>query len=153
MGLPKEEIDGRFRELLSQSAKKGGIGIRNPVDHANHVQATSLEAASYLVMSMIDKGEQFSVTTHNCNVSRACAEARKMRMECETDYLSHWAEGKPTEKRRMERAGKVGALFTTVPNRQNGTVLSADEFRDNILSATTTYLWKCPSYAMAAAPK
>ena len=78
MGLPKEEIIGRFRELLSQSVKKGGIGIRNPVDHANHVQATLLEAASYLVMSMIDTGEQFSVTTHNCNMTRACAEAQKM---------------------------------------------------------------------------
>ena len=65
MGLPKEEITGRFRELLSQSVKKGGIGIQNPVDHANHVQATSLEVASYLVISMIDTGKQFSVTMHN----------------------------------------------------------------------------------------
>ena len=93
MGLPKDEISGCFRELLSQSVGKGGIGIRNPVDRTNHVQATSLEAASYLVMSMIDTGKQFSVTMHNCNVSRACAEARKMRLEREQDYLSHWAEG------------------------------------------------------------
>ena len=81
MGLPKDEVSGRFHELLSQSVKKDGIGIRNPVDHANHVQATLLEAASYLVMLMISTGEQFSVTTHNYNVSKACAEARKMRLE------------------------------------------------------------------------
>ena len=87
MGLPKDEITGRFRELLSQSVKKGGIGIRNPVDHANHVQATSLEATSYLVMSMIGTGEQFSVTTHNCNISSACAEARKIRLKREQEYM------------------------------------------------------------------
>jgi hypothetical protein len=132
MGLPKEEITGHFHELLSQSVKKGGIGIRNPVDHANHELATLLEAASYLVMSMIGTGEQFSVTTHNCNVSRARAEACKMRLEREQDYLSHGAEGKRAEKRSMEHVGRVDAVFTAVPNRQNGTVLSAGEFRDNI---------------------
>jgi len=43
MGLHNEEVSGCFRELLSQSIKTGGIGIRNPMDHANHVQATSLD--------------------------------------------------------------------------------------------------------------
>ena len=27
LGMPKEDIPGRFRELLSQSVKKGGLGI------------------------------------------------------------------------------------------------------------------------------
>jgi len=80
MGLPKDEVLGRFLELLSQSVKvkEGEIGIRNPVDHANNVQTTSLEAASYLVMSMIDPGKEFSVAMHNANVDDACAEARMM---------------------------------------------------------------------------
>ena len=51
------------------------------MDHANYVQTTSLEAASYLVMSMIDPGEEFSVATYNANVAEACMEARKMRLE------------------------------------------------------------------------
>jgi len=38
----------------------------------------------------------------------------------------------PAERRRMERAGKAGAMFTAVLNRMNGTVLSADEFCDNV---------------------
>ena len=59
-------------------------------------------------------------------------DVRKRHLEREDAYLEHWSEGNLVEQRRMERAGKTGAYLTAVPNRENGTVLSADEFRENV---------------------
>ena len=131
LGLPKEDILGRFRELLSQSVKKGGLGIRNPVDSADHVHTTSTDAATHLVCTMLDREREFDYECHNGVVADICKDARKRRLERDDAYLEHWSEGNPAEQRRMERAGKAGAYLTAVPNRENGTVLSADEFQDN----------------------
>ena len=130
LGMPKEDITGRFREILNQSIKKGGLGIRNPVDTAGLVHATSNEASEYLVQTMVE-GKPFEIRNHNSFVTAACQEARATRLEREQEYLELWAEGNPAELRRMRRAGKTGVYLTAFPNRDNGTVLSADEFRDN----------------------
>ena len=34
LGMPKDDITGRFHELLNQSTKKGGLDICNLVDTA-----------------------------------------------------------------------------------------------------------------------
>ena len=47
MGMPKEDISGRFRELLSQSVKKEGLGIRNPVDSAAPAPPVSQPAPEF----------------------------------------------------------------------------------------------------------
>jgi hypothetical protein len=55
LGIAASDLDGEFRELLTHGVKTGGIAIRNPVDTAVHVHATSLRATSHLVTSMVDK--------------------------------------------------------------------------------------------------
>ena len=50
----------------------------------------------------------------------------------------------PAERRRMERAGKADAMFTADPNRMNGTVLSANEFCDNVRLCYSYVLLKMP---------
>ena len=80
---------------------------------------------------MLDREREFDYECHNGVVADICKDARKRRLERDNAYLEHWSEGNPAEQRRMERAGKAGAYLTAVPNRENGTVLSADEFWDN----------------------
>ena len=65
MGMPKEDISRRFRELLSQSVKKGGLGIQNPVDSAEHVHTTSPDAATHIVQTMLAKEREFDFECNN----------------------------------------------------------------------------------------
>ena len=71
--MPKEDITGRFWELLNQSIKKGGLGIRNPVDIAGYVHATSTQASEYLVLTMVED-KPFEIGNHNSYVITACQE-------------------------------------------------------------------------------
>ena len=49
-------------------------------------------------------------------------------------YLTQWGSEKPVDKRRLERICETRCWLTAVPNRLNlnGTILSAEEFRDNL---------------------
>ncbi len=51
LGIAASDLDGEFRELLTQGVKTGGIAIWNPVDTAVHIHETSLRATSHLVIS------------------------------------------------------------------------------------------------------
>ena len=72
MGMPKENILGRFCELLSQSIKKDGLGIRNPVNSAKHVHVTLTDAATHLGRTMLDREREFDFECHNSVVSKIC---------------------------------------------------------------------------------
>jgi hypothetical protein len=44
---------------------------------------------------------------------------------------THGPKGKE-EEHKLTRALRMGAWLTAIPNRKNGTALSAEEFRDNL---------------------
>ena len=88
---------GRFCELLSQSVKKGGLGIRNPVDSTKHVHTTSMDAATHLAGTMLDIEREFDFECHNGVVADICKDAHKRRLERDADYLEHWSEGNLAE--------------------------------------------------------
>jgi hypothetical protein len=47
LGVPSVEIDGEYRQLLTNSVKLGGLAIRNPVDTAPRVHKASLAATCH----------------------------------------------------------------------------------------------------------
>ena len=64
---------------------------------------------------------------------QASTETRKLRVEEESEFVKGLAAGAPKGlKRRLARVGKVGAWKTVTPSRLNGTLLSREEFFDNM---------------------
>ena len=53
-GVPSVEINGEYRQLLTQSINLGGLAIRNPMDTAPSVLKASLAASRYLRVSLVD---------------------------------------------------------------------------------------------------
>ena len=49
LGIPSCKTDGGYYQLLSQSIKKGGLAIQNPVETAPHVHETSEGMIPHLV--------------------------------------------------------------------------------------------------------
>jgi len=47
-------------------------------------------------------------------------------------FLTQLGREKPGVKRRLERSCETGAWLTIVPSSLNGSILSAEEFRDNV---------------------
>ena len=95
-----------------------------------HTHTTSNEASKYLVHTMVEDSK-FEIGNHNSYATAVCQEVRQTRLAREQEYHELWAEGNRAELRRMCRAGKTGVYLTAFPSRDNGMVLSADEFRNN----------------------
>ena len=132
IGIGAHEVDAEYRELLSQSVKKGGLAIRNPLDSAAIVHETSKAATRHLVTSLVDEERDFDHNSHRISASIADVHSRKERMEREQDFLDARWVGKPAVERRDKRACKAGIHYSVVPSNLNGTSLSANEWRDNV---------------------
>jgi len=129
--IGSEDIDAQLREVLSHSVKKGGLGVRNPVDLAPYSFDTSKKATIELLKSMLDD-TRFDLVAHRAQVSSIAQKHRAQRMEREQDYLDEIGQGKPALARRMLRACLSGIWLSSVPDCLNGNILSMEEFRDNI---------------------
>ena len=130
LDVGRDDIDDEFRELLSHSVKKGGAGIRNPVDSAGRDHKTSMRACVDLTESLVN-GSELDILLHCGNVASATATARKERLEREQETLDELGEGKPALARRIKRACLAGCWLNSMPNRFNGNILSKEEWRDN----------------------
>ena len=69
IGIGAHEIDAVYRELLSQSVKKGGLEIRNPLYLSAHVLATSKAAMKHLVLLLVDNERDFDHNSHRVMVT------------------------------------------------------------------------------------
>ena len=132
LGIDAVDVDIKFRELLALAAKRGGLGIRNPMATAEDYFNTSMDACSYLVGTLVNR-EPFDQVRHKGHIAEAVTSAQKVRMLGENDILERKARGNPTEKRRYKKALQgTGMFLTAIPNRLNGTILSAEQWRDNV---------------------
>jgi hypothetical protein len=131
LGIGAHEMDGEFRELLTQSVKKGGLALRNPLDAAPYVHKTSKAATRHLVLSLVDGEHPFDHNSHRVTAALAGSCSRHDRLDREQDFLDKRWVGKPAVKRRDKRAMQAGLHYSVVPSLLNGTTLSANEWRDN----------------------
>ncbi len=125
------EVQDDFRVLLSHGVKQGGLNIRNPAEGADRLHQASTEAAGVLVESL-KTGAGLDLELHQQTVRKAGAAARKERVEKEAETVKKMCEdGTRAVKKRLARIGQCGAWLSSCPNKLNGNLLSAEEWRDN----------------------
>lgn len=130
--LGVETVDADLRTLIAGGLKQGGLGIRNPVDSAPALYEISRLACSKLTESLVH-GQPFNLAEHRSKVKLAAKTGRTDRVEHERGFAEARASSKGVRKQwRLKRAQAAGIWLSVVPNRLNGTELTADEFRDNI---------------------
>ena len=129
--LPEEEITP-LRALLSLSVRRAGLGLRSPVETADRCFSTSKACTTKLVNSLLT-GEPLDVHQHLREAGEKRRAAAKERAEMEDEVLEAiLLASNHSQRRRLERVKKAGSWLSTTPHRLNGTVLSAEEFRDSL---------------------
>jgi hypothetical protein len=126
-GVPSVEIDGEYRQLLTQSINLGGLAIRNPMDTAPSVLKASLAASRYLRVSLVDPATQFDPGAHRMCATEADAAARRDRLQNEQIFLDRHGRDKPAVARRDKRNCAAGTWLWVFPNLVNGNGLLAND--------------------------
>jgi hypothetical protein len=130
--LGVEAVTAEQRALTSQGVKQAGLAIRNPVDCAELNYGVSKRAVEELVKSMVT-GTRLSLAEHRSKVRVSSTWGRGEQICSEEAANTRRAnELGLREKHRLQRACNSGIWLSVLPNRFNGTVLSAEEFRDNL---------------------
>ena len=128
IGIPANEIDGDYRDLLTHSVKLGRISIRNPTETSAYNIETSMATTKHLVDSLVD-GIPFNQNGHRRAASSAGKVGRIARLARERGTLTCRGENDPAKKRRDMRACLAGAWLLVYPSDVNGTGLSSQQIR------------------------
>ena len=132
LGVDAVEIDNQFRELLGIAIKRGGIGIRNPLQTAEEFYDTSLSGARYLVNSLVDD-EVFDQMSHKQSMTKARTAAARTKKRIEGAIVIKRNHGNPSRKRRCKKAlSGTSTFLSVVPHCLNGNILTAEEWRTNV---------------------
>lgn len=133
LAISTSDISHRFREQLHCAVRSGGFGIRNPMQVAEDAYSTSVATCGYLVNSLVDSDEPaFDQDYHLEFVAVATKGARKIRDMNDHTIMERRSRGDPSAKRRWKKALEgTGSFLTARPHPLNGTILSADEWRDS----------------------
>jgi hypothetical protein len=127
-----EAVTREQRELMAHGVKQAGLAIRNPIDCAQLNYDVSGRVVKELVRSMTT-GLELNLAVHKKKVRAASQWSRADRIMMETAAVDRRANDMGLRKKyRLKRACCTGSWLSVLPNRLNGTVLSAEEFRDNI---------------------
>ena len=120
------------RKLYANGVKQGGLAIRVPHEQAEALHEVSMQATVELVAALLSGGE-LDLPSHRRCVKKASSSARDLRIADEEAFLHQlgvkW--GKKFEK-KFERMGENGAWLTRLPSNFDGTVLTREEWHDNV---------------------
>jgi hypothetical protein len=121
-----------LRPLLALPIRKGGIGIPDPTTtgHACYLASTTITS---LLQDTLVTSSPLCAQEHR----KIAATNRQEAKSCITDHHDEsltaiLQANLPAAKRRIKRSASTGAWLNTLPNRLNGSELSAEEFRDGI---------------------
>ncbi|KAL7463368.1 hypothetical protein ACHAXS_003783 [Conticribra weissflogii] len=127
-----ENIDDSLREVLSHPIKLAGINILDPTIQAGFSYDTSLLATESLVDCLIYHTE-VDLQNHHRHISETRQQCHQQIYKLHDDLLSKYLENaSPETQHRLARAKIGGSWLTVIPKAINGTILSAEEFRDNL---------------------
>ncbi len=130
--LHLEKIDDPLREVISHPIKLAGLNILNPTIQAGFSYDTSLLATESLVDCLLCHAE-VDLTLHHHNISETRQQCHQKIHKLHDDLLSKYLENaSPEIQHRLARAKIGGSWLTVIPKAINGTILSAEEFRDNL---------------------
>lgn len=107
-------------------------GIPTPTASAEGCYAASV-ASTAMLTQLLKDGTPLGTRAYTTASAEQRRLSRRGRVATETAVFDRVADAASApDKRRMTRAKETGAWLTTTPNFLNGTVLSADEFRDSL---------------------
>jgi hypothetical protein len=121
-----------LRPLLALPVRQGGLGIPDPTTTGAACFLASTEITSLLKDSLIN-GIPLCAQEHRKTAASNRINAKTRQTESKEDALATILQNAPPlTKRRIKRSKTTGAWLTTLPNRLNGSDLSAEEFRDGL---------------------
>ncbi|KAL7463062.1 hypothetical protein ACHAXS_003449, partial [Conticribra weissflogii] len=127
-----ENIDDPLREVLSHPIKLAGLNILDPTIQAELSYDTSHLATESLVDCLLSHTE-VDLTLHHHNISETRQQCHQKIHKLHDELLSKYLNTAPPEiQHRLARAKLGGSWLTIIPKAINGTILSAEEFRDNL---------------------
>lgn len=121
-----------LRQLSCLPVKLAGLGIPDPVKSAPGNFTTSAAVTTKLAESLrnstnLDVG---TYVRHATGILQEEREAKRTALVADlTAFIDH---STPNDARRLKRTQETGAWLTALPNTWNDTILSAEEFRDNL---------------------
>jgi hypothetical protein len=126
------EAEETQRALTSLSVRQAGLGLPDPTQSAAGCFAAS-EACTKVLTRSLCRGRTLDANVHARHAALARRTAMKAKTAAEVAALALLsAEAAPSARRRLLRSKETGMWLTTMPNRLNGTELSAEEFRDSL---------------------
>ena len=122
----------KLRQLSRFPVKLAGLGIPDPVASAPGNFTTSVAVTAELAESLrnstnLDAG---NYVRHATGILQEEREAKRTALVADlTAFIDH---STPNDARRLKRTQETGAWLTALPTTWNDTVLSAEEFCDNL---------------------
>ncbi|KAL7463415.1 hypothetical protein ACHAXS_003796, partial [Conticribra weissflogii] len=127
-----DNIDDSLREVISHPIKLAGLNILNPTIQAGFSYDTSLLTTESLVDCLLYHAE-IDLTAHHQNISETRRQCHQKIYKLHEDLLNkHLSTVSSEVQHRLARAKVGGSWLTVIPKAINGTILSAEEFRDNL---------------------
>lgn len=120
------------RDLMSLPVKFAGLGILNPAQSAKEQFDTSRMITAELSDGLM-ANKELDVEDYLQRGKETRTFRRTLRNGTHKGLKNELLSGSDeTTKRRLKRSCQTGSWLTITPNRMNGTLLSADEFRDSL---------------------
>ena len=118
--------------LLSHGVKEAGIGIKDQAPTTDVLYSSSCSATNLFVEAML-QNSQLDLIKHRKNVQQTRSGYKQSKIDTELQMLSSMSKewGQIIQQQFLQASGS-GAWLTVMPNKQHGTALNAEEFRDNI---------------------
>ena len=121
-----------LRELSKFPIRLAGLGIPDPVASAEGHLRTSVEMTEAVSASLRD-AQPLDAIGYGTAATRILHRTQVAKEKQLTDSLEPILDSAtPAVARRLKRSKQTGAWLTALPHNLNGTVLSAEEFRDNL---------------------
>ena len=131
LGSVEDEGNPLAIGLTTIPVRHGGLGLLDPVDLADINHGDSLAATSHLVQSLLGNCP-FDLDRHEENARETKSQRRESLDEMYESRVKRWlTRGSRVQKQRTKRGKDTGGWITVAPSTDNGTILSADEFRDS----------------------
>ena len=120
------------RVLYSLPVKRGGLGVRNPIEGAELAFSTSRESTDCLVSSILLQGD-FDQTLHKTKMREARKNHEEKQNAVDKDKLDELLAVLPADQKRAIRRiidNNCSLWLTSLPLLKDNFDLSAPDFRD-----------------------
>ena len=152
--LGTSSISSMERRLFCLPARKGGLGVSNPIRFADESYNTSLEAVTVLYDAIVDQ-HGFSHEDHRKQMSRSREKLHRIMEGKHEELLGELLNELPADQVRAVKKiieGSLSAWLTALPIAAESFDLSEVEFRDALsvrynknLIASPTFCDGCQS--------